>query len=248
MDERRTILELEQLTLATSPALREAQYDGWVLRASGTDTRRANSITQLTAGSLPLAEKVQHCERWYADAKQPTTFRLTSALSPPLLDANLAERGYVVHTPSHVMTAELSTLPGAAPEPHIVVRTLEEGIADLHHLKGSDDALILRDQQRQAKWTLPEQYLAWMDQGEVLASGLVRVDGPWAGLFNMRTAGIHRRRGLASALVTSLLNWAREHGARRAFLQVEQTNEPAVQLYRRAGFTPCYDYHYRVQP
>lgn len=242
------LLQLERLTLATSPALREEIYDDWVLRASGTDTRRANSVTQLGAGSLPLLHKLEYCERWYAQAGQPATFRLTTALSPPGLDELLEARGYDVVTPSHVMCCKLDALGSVETSPHIVERTGAEGIADLHRLKGSDPALVNRDQTRQALWGLPERYLAFIVQGEVRASGLVRIDGPWAGIFNMRTAAEHRGRGMAGALVAALLGWARQQGATRGFLQVEQTNVAAVRLYRRAGFGPRYDYHYRVKP
>lgn len=246
------LLELERLTLATSPALREHWYDDWVLRASGTDTRRANSVTQFGPGNLSLAEKIDYCECWYADAGQPATFRLTSVFSPSLLDTQLAARGYVVRTPSHVMCADLAqdlrSQDADGQSEYIFERTPAEGIADLHRLKGSDAALVQRDQVRQAQWTQPERHLAYMEGGEVRACGLVRVSGTWAGIFNMRTAAAHRGRGMAGALVRSLLAWAWRQGARRAFLQVEQANAAATRLYRRSGFSPRYDYHYRVQP
>lgn len=242
------VLQLERLTLATSPALREELFDDWVLRASGTDTRRANSVTQLGPGSMPLAEKIAHCERWYAAAGQVATFRLTTALSPPALDDLLAARGYSVVTPSHVMSCALGSIEPADSSLQFVERSAMQGIADLHRLKGSDPALVQRDQARQAQWALPERHLAFIEQGEVRACGLVRVDGPWAGVFNMRTATTHRGRGLGRGLVAALLRWARGQGATRGFLQVEQANVPAVRLYRRAGFLPHYDYHYRVKP
>lgn len=241
------LLQLERLTLATSPALREVVYDDWVLRASGTDTRRANSVTQLGPGVLPLSEKIEHCERWYAEAGQPATFRLTTALSPAGLDDLLDARGYGVVTPSHVMCCDLDAFAAAEVTAQIVERSARDGIADLHRLKGSDPALVERDQSRQAQWVLPERHLAYVEDGEVRACGLVRVEGEWAGLFNMRTATAHRGRGLAGALVAALLHWARAQGARHGFLQVEQTNAAAVRLYRRAGFAPRYGYHYRVK-
>jgi len=242
------IRELERLTLATSPALNEEHYDGWVLRASGTDTRRANSVTQLEPGRFPLSEKIDYCEAWYAKAKQPSTFRLTTALSPETLDGELARRGYAVFTPSHIMTMALAEVKSEADDVALQVRSAAEGIADLHSLKGSDAALAERDTLRQAQWTLAEHYLALRDEGRIVACGMARADGKYVGIFNMRAAHDARGRGFATRLASALLTWGREQGAARAFLQVEQSNVPAVKLYRRAGFEVAYDYHYRVLP
>jgi ribosomal protein S18 acetylase RimI-like enzyme len=40
---------------------------------------------------------------------------------------------------------------------------------------------------------------------------------------------------------------ARERGARRAYLQVEVDNLPALRLYDGLGFQPSHDYHYRSE-
>jgi N-acetylglutamate synthase len=242
------ILQLELLTLATSPAVHEELHDGWVLRASGTDTRRANSVTQLQPGALSLAQKIAYCEDWYFTRDQIPTFRLTSALSPPALDRLLEERDYEIVTPSHIMTAQLSPAIGQGVAPaNIRKRTLAEGIADLHGLKGSDPALAARDIARQGAWSEPECHLAWFEADQVVACGMARVSGNWAGLFNMRTASEWRGRGIAGHLVQSLLHWAVGLGATQAFLQVEQGNAPALALYSKHGFNVRYDYHYRVR-
>ena len=46
-------------------------------------------------------------------------------------------------------------------------------------------------------------------------------------------------------LVQSALKWARQRGARFAWLQVEADNAPALGLYRSLGFDEIYRYHYR---
>lgn len=244
---------LETLTLDTSPALSERHVDGWVLRASGTDTRRANSVTQLERGAMPLGAKVALCEAWYAEQKQPPIFRLTTAISDPALDALLAERGYVREGGTHIMTMPLDALdaldesesPGSA---RLIPRSVEEGIGDLHRLKGSSEALARQDLKRQQQWHKPQAYFAIERDGDIVSSGLARTDGPYVGVFNMRTAEHERGNGHATRLVAALLAWGKRSGATRAFLQVEQTNEPALKMYRRFGFAPCYDYWYREQP
>ena len=77
---------------------------------------------------------------------------------------------------------------------------------------------------------------------------MARVQEGHVGLFTMRTAEKSRGQGYASLLVAHLLDWARGQGARVAFLQVDQTNEPAIRVYRRFGFVPRYSYWQRLQP
>ena len=46
-----------------------------------------------------------------------------------------------------------------------------------------------------------------------------------------------RREGVASALLTFVLNEGARQGAKRATLEVRQSNDPARYLYERFGFT-----------
>ncbi|HSB68862.1 MAG TPA: ribosomal protein S18-alanine N-acetyltransferase [Candidatus Methylomirabilis sp.] len=48
-----------------------------------------------------------------------------------------------------------------------------------------------------------------------------------------------RRRGIASALLATILERGRERGARCAFLEVRASNAGAQALYRRFGFRPA---------
>ncbi len=45
-----------------------------------------------------------------------------------------------------------------------------------------------------------------------------------------------RRRGVGSLLMVSLIERAREHGARNLTLEVRRSNDAAQDLYRRFGF------------
>ena len=53
---------------------------------------------------------------------------------------------------------------------------------------------------------------------------------------------------MARRLVQSALKWARQRGARSAWLQVEADNAQALALYRALGFDEIYRYHYRQPP
>ena len=81
---------------------------------------------------------------------------------------------------------------------------------------------------------------------QVVAGGQVAVEGELAGLYDVFTAESARGRGLAGRLCAVLMDGAWASGARAAYLQVDASNEPARQVYRRLGFADAYSYHYRT--
>ena len=242
---------LEELTLATSPAIHQWLYDGWVVRASGNEVRRANSATVFYPSSIALDEKIGVVEDWYRQHHQAAMFRVNETLTPPELDRLLAKRGYTREMDTLMMTLDISSLVPAlavAPGLRVVERNSVDGIADVHQLKGSSDYMAARDAARQSLWRGAEQYLALKSINGLIACGMARIQNGHVGIFTMRTAENFRGKGYAGVLVSHLLAWARQHDAHTAFLQVDQTNEAALKVYRRFGFTSRYGYWQRRQP
>jgi len=60
------------------------------------------------------------------------------------------------------------------------------------------------------------------------------------------TAPEHRKKGYGTHLISSMLGWARESGARHAYIQVVERNSPARRLYGKLGFQEMYRYWYRI--
>lgn len=58
---------------------------------------------------LPLKEKVEECERRYAEQKFPCVFKLVENLSDATLDDMLEKRGYELVTSTTIMSMELSS-------------------------------------------------------------------------------------------------------------------------------------------
>jgi len=73
------------------------------------------------------------------------------------------------------------------------------------------------------------------------------LQGEYVGLFDIVTDKDFRRRGYDRRLVSGLLQWAKENGARRAYLQVTLDNEAALSLYSGLGFIEAYRYWYRIK-
>lgn len=247
------IRQLEELTLNTSPAIHQGFYDGWILRASGTDTRRANSVTALQASSLPVEDKIAYCEAWYRHYGQPPVFRLTEAFSPAGLDDALARRGYSREVETLVRTLDLSSAAAdrefaLPPGARIVERSESDGLRDVHLLKHASAELKEQDTQRQMLWRGPQLFASLKTINGLAAAGMARIERDHVGLFNMRTAERARGKGYASMLVSYLLTWGAANGAHTAFLQVDRANVAANRVYDKFGFVTQYTYWHRVAP
>jgi ribosomal protein S18 acetylase RimI-like enzyme len=62
-------------------------------------------------------------------------------------------------------------------------------------------------------------------------------DATRAQLVSVWTAPSHRRQGVGCILVNAVVAWAHSRNACVLRLMVTQTNEPAIRLYERPGFT-----------
>ena len=80
----------------------------------------------------------------------------------------------------------------------------------------------------------------------MVACGLGVQEGEWFGLFDIVTHPEHRRQGLSTCLIAEMLAWASAQDARRSYLQVMESNQPALGLYAKLGYMDEYGYWYRV--
>lgn len=76
------------------------------------------------------------------------------------------------------------------------------------------------------------------DAGEVVGYGLGRTVVDEGEVLNLAVAPTHRRRGIARALLAQVLDRFDTHPVLEVFLEVRESNLPALQLYRRHGFVP----------
>jgi GNAT superfamily N-acetyltransferase len=221
------------------------QLSGWVLRADDGGTRRANAVLPLRQLKLPLDEALQRASSWYRSHGLPLLIRVPVA-ARRLLDAELAVRGWPAEGTAHVLTVPLVQL--AAGRDDIAVRL--DAAADAGWLEryragigrtASKQALLRRD---------TDAVFASVRAADGRAVAVARgvLDDDWLGIVAVDVAPEQRRRGLATALVGALAGWGAEHGARRAYLQVEVDNEAALALYARLGFTEHHTYHYVREP
>ncbi|MCT2581719.1 GNAT family N-acetyltransferase [Actinophytocola gossypii] len=237
---------LDELMRRGWPALEEVSMDGWLARFSGGVTQRANSVLPLTPPS-DVDAALSRVASTYRARGLPAVFQLGPTVYPPDLDALLAARGYAYGSPTLVMTASaaevLDRLPAGAARVTVADEPDEEWMDLWWRVDGRGDERA-RSVARRILTAGPARYAtAWDGAGAAAVARLALVDG-WGGLYCVAVRPDARRRGLAAATTQALVG---DGGARDCWLQVRAENEPALTLYRGAGFTEVARYHYRTR-
>lgn len=238
--------KIEECSFKALPAEQTEHFDGWLIRMTAHGPKRANSVNVLSESALPLGQKIDYCKNLFTQKQLPLIYRLTDHAWNAELDACLQRDGLQKIDESIVMTCDLSRLAPFASPSYQELDT-DEWIAQLMALDPAPQARKLAHAGLLRMLTLPVIYGAARMDGTCAAIGLAVVDGDHAGLFDIMTDAGLRGNGYARLLTSGLLQRAKEHGAKAAYLQVVADNLPARSLYESLGFQACYRYWYRVQ-
>ncbi len=231
---------LEVLSDRSMPGFRRRGLGDWVLRAALGATGRANSVWPTGEPGVPVEEAVDQVEDWYAALGLAPVFQLFDGADPGLV-AELDLRGYADREGALVMTGEIRRL--SLPPGPTGVRAVLEAEAPPHH------RVLMGDDVRLAELTaadLERRFVTVVDgENGLLGGGVAVLDGPWVGVFAMKTLPGARRRGVASRVLAEIGGWALASGADRMWLQVMGSNAGARALYRRVGLVESHSYGYR---
>jgi len=238
---------IEEASLNAWPALQHMLFDGWLLRFAKGYTKRANSVNPLFSSSLNPEEKIELCERFYAEKAQPTIFRLTPFASPADLDHILARRRYRRIDLTHVQHRDLRGW-AIPPEPSVQLRhaTVDNWLDTFCWLSAAPRAQHHTHQEILHAIPAKRLLAVLTDSDTIVACGLGVLEHGYFGLFDLVTDPAQRNKGYGAKLVLSMLRWAQENGATDAYLQVMHNNAPARHLYAKLGFHEVYEYWYRV--
>jgi ribosomal protein S18 acetylase RimI-like enzyme len=235
---------LERLAARGWRGLTEEPFGGWLLRAAGGFTGRANSVLVVGEPPLPLPAAVAHVERWYRERGLPPRAQVPLP-GAEAADAALAAAGWERGEDVCVLTGPLGDPPAPAVPVHLSPDPDGAWLAGYRY-RGSPLPPVARDVLVNAdapvfasvRLAAPPAPLAAVARG-------VLTDG-WLGVTAVTVEEASRRRGLATAVMAALAGWARERGGHSVVLQVAADNAPARALYARLGLTEHHRYHYRL--
>jgi GNAT superfamily N-acetyltransferase len=240
------VADLEYLAARGWRGTEEADLGDWLLRAGGGFSGRANSALVVGDPGLPLPDAVAAVDAWYRDRGLRPCIQLPGRQARGA-DAVFAEAGWERDEDVLVLTAPLTVAPDDDVPVDLDPEPDDAWLAGYHHrgrplpptaravLTNAEDVVFASV--RPAPAPAPPAAVA---RG-VLADG-------WLGVSAVTVAAEHRRRGLATAVMSALQRWAADRGAAWVYLQVTSGNAAARALYRRAGFIEHHRYHYRHAP
>lgn len=237
---------LEPLADDAWPARERERLGGWRLNASAGRSMRINACWPLEAPDRDPQAALDVVEAWFAERGLPARFKLTDGLTAPAdLAERLAARGYAPSKQTLVMLGQLEGLAGGEGDTAIRLSDAPDATFEAVFTATAGDPEDGRERlEALGRIPAPARFARLDVDGAPAAIGCGAVSGEFVGVFGMRTAPDHRRKGLARRVLRALLAEAKGLGAERAWLQVEADNAPALALYADEGFAPAYPYQY----
>lgn len=244
------IIEIELIASHAWPA-HEVQYlGGWMLRASYGITHRANStliLDELPEGDIDSA--IQIIREFYISRGLPPRFQLTNASVPANIDRKIADLGFILEMKVNVQIFSLEFLiQGVSPFRVEIHPAPQQNWLSTYAAVGDYDSFSLGIRKSiMTRVVQKKAYVVAIFKNKVVGVGFGVAERGWLGLFAISTLTQFRRKGIATAITRALAQWGLSKGATRAYLLVEQKNEPANDLYNHLGFKNLYCYWYRLE-
>jgi GNAT superfamily N-acetyltransferase len=219
---------------------RMLEIGGWLAPLDAGPIGRAKSAVPLShhadAGAITKIEAA------YLEAGLPPAFRLAETPGLTAARDELQRLGYAPHKPTILKFGAPEGLMALSDAPAELMKTPDSAWTTCFSGEGFDPGEAAGRVRNLAR--SPDVLLAAVrEDGRIAAVGVVTFGRGWAGVHGMRTAPDARRRGHASRVLSALGHAAAERGVSRVVLQVVEDN-PARRLYRAAGFTYGWRYHY----
>jgi N-acetylglutamate synthase len=216
--------EAERHALPLWPSVLRLPLGEWELRTDpapvGRLTKRANSCLAIGDPCVPLPHAADAVRRFYGSRERPA---LVQVVRGSETEQAFTDLGWdpVAGGDSHFLLAALADVRPLLTDPDPLVTVAEDG---------------------------PRVHAVRVSDGREVATGRAAVDDGWLAVHALSVEPDQRRRGHASALMATLLDWGATRGATTVWLHVETDNEPASAMYDALGFRRSHTCRYLRWP
>ena len=254
---------LEKIAADGHKALEIMEYKDWELRFSQGYTGRANSIRIIGAPieeiNSEVEEKLQYAEKEYAGRGLPCLFKLTEADKE--FSDYLETRGYTVFQPTDIMIMPLNNadyLINMSDNIEDIVRSIMSDTRDIYcgsepdgwfepyfEFEGMTDPTQQElCRQIHANVSIDKSYIRVFHEDRVAAVASLATEDGYSLLHNVVVDPTLRGQGLGKKLCRAAIIESKNIGADYSYLQVIETNDIAIDLYKKLGYEKLYTYWY----
>lgn len=227
--------QMLRLAVHAWPAKETADLDGWLWRASGGGSKRANSVSTLnfTGGDADAA--IDDVERRYRALRRLVRFQVEEIGRPPDLAQRLSARGYRIEEITINMAKRVTSAASQEEDCSFSADPSDDWL-EVYLSAITPDRRVIN---RQIVYDVPRPraFVLCRMGGKPISSGLCVANGPVAIIECMASVPDGRRFGGARRILRSIEAWAAARNAEYLCLQVVSENAPAIALYEQAGFT-----------
>lgn len=236
--EKSRVSVIEKLTRNAWPAFEEMNYNGWILRSAQGYRQRGNSVWTENYTGNDIDADIDYSEKWYSDRKIQSLFKIT-AYSDGKLKHKLEQRGYTAGRETLVMMRE--NISPACNVDYEVLKCPDDEWFSMN--KESDEET---DEMFRTILSLIKSnayFVKVYSEKEPAGSFYFVAEQGYAGLYSLYIRKDFRKLGLGESSL-NIINGLSGNTAQHIYLQVEKDNLPAVQMYRKHGFSIIYNYIY----
>ena len=242
------VRKIEELSINAFPALETYVYDGWLVRMSDGKAKRINSAYPLYPSTLKLEEKINTVESIYKKKGLRSVFKLTKALALPNMDKDLRERGYQEAGRTSIQVMDLDKFEYES-NTNIKCYTelSDQWFESLCKINGM--SVLDKEVHYKALGSInPKQcFMSYSLDDKTVAFARGVMEAGYIGIYGIYVDKAHRKKGLGELVTGAMVDYGKQQGCSKAYLQVEVVNEPAIKLYNKIGFEELYQYWYLLK-
>ena len=243
-------IDIESLERATLDAVAPTTVEslmGWLVPFDSTTIGRATSAVPISHDHVDLAS-IAEIESQYTLRGYKAQYRVADVSGLSRIHVALQERGYTAQQPTLTMVGNVTDWFQNSGNWTVQLSQRPSDEWKAVYLSDDFDPVDGANRVRALSRSTCLMYAHLMDNSGPIAAGTGSFSQGWFGLHGFRTVARMRSKGCARSLIAELGRFALSKSIERCFLQVEEENASAIQLYASLGLQTAWRYHYWRRP
>ena len=212
---------------------------------------RANSVSTLFYYGKNLKKDLENVENIYRKNSLPIIFQLADNYQPANLYEFLIKNGYKEIDETIVMSASIEDIVDILINSsfnYISSETiLDKWIEAFKSIRSENIARIEGIKKILKRLTAPKPCFYIVEDKKPIAVGLTVTEKEFMVIYNMYTHPDYRRQGIAKTILAKMTERGKVKGVKYIYLQVEEDNIEAINLYLKIGMKEIYKYRYLIK-